>query len=167
MQKEIINKYGKETIKSFWIFVENLSFDSKKQDSSTVRASILKKLSPSVAEKYKDICDELAFSLYKNVFYDKKNIYLYAAFESVSKGEVFYQKCWDSPETIETLVEGIDQFNNFSSVLPIEGDYFVSIAPSTGGDFEEEFEDYDEFLDCLNNKKEKKSKNKKNPIDNE
>jgi len=52
MQKDIINKYGKEVVQNFWIFIETLKFDSKVQDAATVRASILKKIPPSLAEKY-------------------------------------------------------------------------------------------------------------------
>jgi hypothetical protein len=155
MQQDIINKYGKEVVQNFWIFVENLKFDAKRQDASNIRASILKKISPSVAEKYKELCDELAFSLYRNVYYDKKNLYLYAAFEAVSKGGDFYNKCWIEPLKIETLIEGIDQFNNFSAVLPIEDDYFAINLP-TPQEVWEDYEEYDETLEASGNKRAKK-----------
>jgi hypothetical protein len=155
MQKDIINKYGKEVVQNFWIFIENLKFDSKTQDASSVRASILKKLSPSLAEKYKEIGDELAFSLYREVFYDKKNTYLYASFEAVSKGSVFYDKCWIDSTKIEPIVESIDQFNNFSTVLPTEDDYF-SINTPTPQEIWEDYEDYDDHLESIGNKKGKK-----------
>jgi len=160
MQQDIINKYGKEVVQGFWIFIENLSFDSSKQDASTVRASILKKLPPFVAEKYKDIADELAFSLYRDVFYDKKNMYLYASFEAVSKGLNFYEKCWDDSSIIEPLIEKIDQFNNFSTAMPIEDDYFNLILPSPQNVLDE-FEEYDIYLESLGNKKGKKGKTNK------
>lgn len=157
MQQHIINKYGKEVVNSFWIFIENLKFDSKKQDASSIRTSILKKLSPSVAEKYKDLGDELAFSLYRTVFYDKKNNYLYAAFEAVSKGSEFYQKCWETPEIIEPVVESLDRFNNFSTVLPTEDDYF-SVNSPTPEDVWDEYEEYDDHMESSGVKKGKKSK---------
>lgn len=166
MQLEIINKYGKEVIQNFWIFVEQLKFDSKTQDASTVRASILKKLSPSLAEKYKDIGDELAFSLYREVFYDKKSSYLYAAFNAVSKGSIFYQKCWETPTEIEPLIEGINQFNNFSTVLPVEDDYFNLIMP-TPQEVLNDYDEYDEYLESVGNKKGKKVKSKKDDFDRE
>ena len=166
MQQDIINKYGKEVVRSFWIFIENLNFDSSKQDASSVRASILKKLPPFVAEKYKDIADELAFSLYRDVFYDKKNMYLYASFEAVSKGHIFYEKCWDDSSTIEFIVEKIDQFNNFSTAMPTEDDYFDLIQPSPQNVLDE-FEEYDIYLDSLGNKKGKKGKNKKDQSNDE
>ena len=166
MQLEIINKYGKEVIQNFWIFVEQLKFDSKTQDASTVRASILKKLSPSLAEKYKDIGDELAFSLYREVFYDKKSSYLYAAFNVVSKGNVFYQKCWENPTEIESLIEGINQFNNFSTVLPVEDDYFNLIMPTPQAVLND-YDEYDEYLESVGNKKGKKVKSKKEDFDRE
>lgn len=160
MQQEIINKYGKEVVKNFWIFIENLKFDSKKQDASSVRASILKKLSPSMAEKFKELADELAFSLYRNSFYDKKNSYLYAAFETVGKGENFYQKVCDEPSSIEPLIEGLDLFNNFSTVLPIEDDYFQLLEP-TPQNVLDHFDEYDEYLESIGNKKPKNGKSGK------
>ena len=166
MQQEIINKYGKEVVQNFWIFIDNLSFDSKNQDASTVRGKILKQLSPTMAEKYKDLGDELAFSLYRNVFFDKKNVYLYASFEAVSKGLDFYEKCWENSSLIEPLVENIDQFNNFSTVLPIEDDYFNLIVPSPQNVLDE-FEEYDDYLESIGNKKGKKNKNKKSLDENE
>jgi ribosomal protein S17E len=164
MQNDIINKYGKEVIQNFWIFVEQLKFDSKTQDAATVRASILKKLSPTLAEKYKDIGDELAFSLYREVFYDKKTSYLYASFEAIAKGNDFYQKCWENPTEIEPLIEGINQFNNFSTVLPVEDDYFNLIMP-TPQTVLDEFDEYDEYLESVGNKKDKKIKNKRDEFD--
>jgi hypothetical protein len=165
MQNDIINKYGKEAVQNFWIFVEQLNFDSKTQEASSIRASILKKLSPSLAEKYKDIADELAFSLYREVFYVKKTSYLYASFEAVSRGVVFYQKCWENPVEIESLIESTNQFNNFSTVIPIEDDYFNLISP-TPQEVVNDFDEYDEYLESMG-KKGKKSKNKKDESENE
>lgn len=157
MQQDIIKKYGKEVVNNFWIFVDQLKFDSKKQDASSVRKTILKTLSPTLAEKYKDLGDELAFSLYRNVFYDKKNTYLYASFEAVSKGSDFYQKCWDNPEIIEPVAESLDRFNNFSAVLPTEDDYY-SVNTPTPEEVWDDYEDYDEHLESIGNKKQKKTK---------
>jgi hypothetical protein len=156
MQQELINKYGKEIINNFWIFIEELNFDSAKKEASTVRSSILKKLSPSLADKYKEIGDELAFSLYRQVFFDKKNVYLYASFEAISKGHEFYQKCWLDNTVIESIVESINQFNNFSTVLPTEDDYFHLINPTP----QEVWDDYEEYDDKLENSGNKKGKKK-------
>ena len=167
MQQDIINKYGKEVVQNFWIFIENLKFDSKVQDASSTRGSILKMLSPNVAEKYKEIADELAFSLYREVFYDKKNLYLYASFEAVGRGNIFYENCWNNTALIEPIVESIDQFNNFSTVIPTEDDYFNLIQPSPQNVLDE-YDEYDLYLESLGNKKGKKSKgNKKNQDDDE
>lgn len=160
MQQDIINKYGKEAVQGFWIFIENLKFDSKTQDASSVRGSILKMLSPNMAEKYKDIADELAFSLYREVFYDKKTTYLYASFEAVGKGSSFYENCWDNSTLINPIVESVDQFNNFSTVLPTEDDYFNLILPSPQNVLDE-FDEYDLYLESLGNKKSKKTKGNK------
>jgi hypothetical protein len=159
MHQEIINKYGKEVVKNFWIFIETLNFDSKTQESIVIKSNLLKKLPPFLADKYKEICDEMAFSLYRDVYYDKKNMYLYASFEAVSKGEQFYQKCWSEPEVIEPIVETLDQFNNFSTVLPTEDDYFNVNNPSPE-DVMDDFDEYDEYLESIGNKKGNKKKSK-------
>jgi hypothetical protein len=78
----------------------------------------------------------------------------------VSKGLDFYEKCWDNSSLIEPLVETIDQFNNFSAVLPTEDDYFNLIIPSPQNVLDE-FEEYDDYLESIGNKKGKKNKNKK------
>jgi hypothetical protein len=161
MQQEIINKFGKEVLTNFWVFVENLQFDGSKKDASTVRSEILKKISPSTADKYKEIADELAFSLYRDIFFDKKSMYLYASFEAVSKGSVFYDNCWDNPAIIIPIAESIDQFNNFSTVIPTEDDYFVFNTP-TPQEVWEDYEDYDYRLESSGNKKGKKKTNKSN-----
>jgi hypothetical protein len=166
MQNNIINKYGKEVVQNFWIFIDQLKFDSKTQEASSVRASILKKLSPSVAEKYKDIADEYAFSLYREVFFDKKTSYLYASFEAVANGSEFYQKCWIAPTEIDSILESTNQFNNFSTVLPTEDDYFDLITP-TPQSVLDDYDEYDEFLESTGNKKDKKNKNKKDEFENE
>jgi hypothetical protein len=166
MQNDIITKYGKEVVQNFWIFVEKLNFDSKTQEACSIRASILKKLSPSVAEKYKDIADELAFSLYREVFYDKKTSYLYASFEAVSKGMSFYEKCSENPLEIDSILETTNQFNNFSTVLPVEDDYFNLITP-TPQNVLDEYDEYDEYLESVGDKKGKKNKNKKDILEKE
>jgi hypothetical protein len=57
-------------------------------------------------------------------------------------------------------VESLDQFNNFSTVLPTEDDYFNTIEP-TPEDVWEDYEEYDYRNESLGNKKGKK-KNKEN-----
>lgn len=157
MQSDIIKKFGKEVVDNFWIFVSQLEYDSKKKDASSVRKSILKRLNPTSARTYKELGDELAFSLYRSVYPDKKNTYLYAAFEAVSKGLAFYQKCWTQPEVIEPVVESLDRFNNFSTVLPTDDDYYSVNAP-TPEEVWEDYEDYDVKLENNGNKKTKKAK---------
>lgn len=142
MQTEhIIKKYGAESVKNFWIFVDSLKFDSKTQESSVVRASLLKRLSPTIAGKYKDMADDFAFSLYRSVFPDKKSAYLYACFNVISKGFDSYSECWKNPGFIESFVDSLDQFNNFSGCLPIEDDYYNTITNQTNSIID----DYNEY----------------------
>lgn len=144
MQNEIINKFGSETVKNFWVFIESLKYDSSQQDSAVVRNTLLKKLSPTIAGKYKDIADEFAFSLYRGAFYDKTSTYLYAAFNAVAKGLNFYTECWNDSDKIEELIKTTDQFNNFSTCIPTEDDYFHSVIPSPES-IVEDYEEYDEI----------------------
>jgi hypothetical protein len=155
MQTEIINKFGNETVKNFWVFIESLNFDNKKQDAAVVRDSLLKKLSPSVADKYKKIADEFAFSLYRGAFYDKQPIYLYASFDAVAKGLQFYNECWENSDLLEESVKTADQFNNFASCIPTEDDYFHSVIPSPES-IMDDFEEYDDFQNSNGNVKERK-----------
>lgn len=141
MQDQLVTKYGSETLKKFWSFIDELSFDGSVQEVATVRSNIMKKLTPATSDVYKDIADELAFSLYRNVYNEKKSVYLYAAFDAVAKGKGFYDNCWKDPLSINPLVEGLDQYNNFSNVLPSEGDYYVSVMPSV----ESVLDDYDDY----------------------
>jgi hypothetical protein len=114
----------------------------------------MKKLSPSTSEMYKNITDALAFSLYREVYSDKKNTYLYACYDAISKGERFYENCWmnaDSIKPLETRLNAdIIQQQNFSNVFPIEDEFFTKI---------EEVLDSCEYEDLDKNDFKKSSKN--------
>jgi len=148
MQSNIINKYGKDTVQNFWIFVESLSFDSSKKDSLATKQLILKKLSPMLASTYKSICDEMAYSLYKQVYLEKGNQYIHYCFEAISRGEQFYNNCWNTPEVIETIIASVDKFNDFGTCFPVEDDYYSIPSQSESKVeeyFDEDFEDYDSY----------------------
>jgi hypothetical protein len=145
MQSNIINKHGKDSVQNFWIFVDSLSFDSSKKASSATKQLILKKLSPTLAGTYKDICDQLALSLYKQVYAVKGNQYIHYCYEAVSRGESFYENCWTNPDVIEAIISSVDKFNDFGSCFPVEDDYYCVPSEKTSSEeefFEDDFEDY-------------------------
>lgn len=124
-----INKYDKNTLNAYWDFVQKLSYDCYKQNAYEMKVVIMKELSPSIAEMYKEITDALAFSLYREVFSDKKNTFLYAVYDAISMGRKFYEDCWLKPELITPLESKINPDyiaeHNFSNVFPIEDDFYV------------------------------------------
>lgn len=141
MQTEVITKYGQDKVSSFWNFIDELKFDTKSKEAATARLDVMRRLSPTLADTYKNICDELAFSLVKNVYQNKKGNYIYAAFDAVSKGSEFYDLCWKDSSKIQPILDNTDPFNNFGSVIPTEDDYFSMIIPSPES-IQEDFEEY-------------------------
>jgi hypothetical protein len=141
-----INKYDKKTLNEYWIFISQLAYDCETQDAYSTKCAIMKKLSPLVSETYKEITDSLAFSLYREVYSDKKNSYLYACYDAISKGQRFYEDCWMSPELIKPLetrlTSDVIVEQNFSNVFPIEDDFFSPIEEvldTCGYDSSEDF----------------------------
>ena len=124
-----INKFDKQTLQSYWDFVEKLAYDCINQNAYFAKVDIMKRLSPSLAEKYKEITDALAFSLYREVFSDKKNNYLYACYDAISKGSRFYEDCWLKPEIVTPLASRLNADiiaeHNFSNVFPVEDEFYV------------------------------------------
>lgn len=126
-----INKYDRKTLSGYWSFINQLSYDCENQDAYITKCSIMKRLSPSTAELYKDITDALAYSLYRDVYSDKKNSYLYACYDAISRGQRFYEDCWMNADLIKPLETRLNadiiQEQNFSNVFPIEDEFFTQI----------------------------------------
>ena len=138
------NKYDKNTLNNFWSFVESVNYSSNSSDAESVRKDFLKKLSPYTAETYKEICDTLAYDLYRTVTDKNVPLFLYASYEAIAKGSVYYEMCLEKPETIVTFSTTIDALNHFGNCLPTEDDYFVqepveSYSSTTFVDEEEEY----------------------------
>lgn len=136
-------KYDKNTLTSFWTFVESVNYNSNTSDAESVRKDFLKKISPYVAESYKEICDSLAYELYRKVTEKNVPLYLYASYEAIAKGREFFEVCSQKPETVVHLSTNIDALNHFGNCLPTEDDYFVQesadIYTSSSYDEEEDF----------------------------
>ena len=149
-----INKYDRKTLAEYWSFINQLSYDCETQDAYSTKCSIMKKLSPSTAELYKDITDALAFSLYREVYCDKKNSYLYACYDAISRGQRFYEDCWMNADLIKPLEARLNaeliQEKNFSNVFPIEDEFFTKIEEVLDTC---EFEDIDNSNDYKKNGK--------------
>jgi hypothetical protein len=124
MSTNIIEQYGQNSINEFWIFVDQLGFDCSHQDAEAVRVSLLKQISPGVASKYKQICDELAQELYTVVSKKKESSYLYASYEAIARGKEFYTVCKDNINTIAPLLESVRTLNHFGNVFPTDDDYY-------------------------------------------
>lgn len=122
-------KYDKNTLNNFWSFVESVNYSSNTSDAESVRKDFLKKISPYVAESYKEICDSLAYDLYRKVTDKNTPLYLYASYEAIAKGSDYYDMCLHKPETVVTLSSSIDALNHFGNCLPTEDDYFVQATP--------------------------------------
>lgn len=138
------NKYDKNTLNNFWSFVESVNYSSNSSDAESVRKDFLKKLSPYTAETYKEICDDLAYDLYRKVTDKNVPLFLYASYEAIAKGSEYYNMCTQKPDTIVTFSTTIDALNHFGNCLPTEDDYFVqepteSYSSSTFVDEEEEY----------------------------
>lgn len=141
-----INKYDKKTLIDYWKFISELNYNCEKDDAFHFKSEIMKKISPALAEQYKDLTDSLAFSLYRDVYADKKNTFLYACFDAVSKGQRFYEDCWLDVNLIKTLesrlTPDIILEQNFSNVFPIQDDFYSpieSVLESAEYDASEDF----------------------------
>lgn len=144
MYKNINEKYGQNSINEFWNFVDQIEFDCSKQDAEAVRLSLLKRLSPSAASKYKQICDAYAQELYSQVSKKSETTYLYASYEAVARGREFFTICTDNPNTIAPLLEHVRTLNHFGNVFPTDDDYYGK-APSYA--VEDAYEDFEDFED--------------------
>lgn len=144
MSKSIIEQHGQNSINEFWNFVDQLGFDCSEQDAEAVKLTLLKRLSPGVASKYKQICDTLAHELYSTVTSKNESTYLYASYEAVARGKEFYTICNDNVNTIAPLLEHVKTLNHFGNVFPTDDDYYGK-APSyvveDDFDYDDDFED--------------------------
>lgn len=130
----------------FWNFVESLKFDSNQKSAETVRQSLLKQLSPHVAEKYKDLCDTLAYSLYRTITDKNMPIYLYASYEAIAKGQSFYNDCLKNGTLIESLSEKIQSLNHFGNCFPTEDDYYSSYTTNSNYRVDD-YDNLDDYID--------------------
>jgi len=124
MARDIIEKYGQQSINEFWYFVDQLNFNCSNTDADTVRVSLLKKLSPSTASRYRSICDAYAYKLHSQVSTKGESPYLYASYEAVSRGKEFYTTCTDTINTVAPLLEQVTVLNHFGNVFPTDDDYY-------------------------------------------
>lgn len=135
------NNINSNDLNNFWSFVDTLNFDSNSSNAETVRRDLLKRLTPNTAELYKEVCDKLAYQLYKTVTTKNIPLYLYACYEAIAKGKEYYSISISKPGSIVTLSESIDPLNHFGNCLPTDTDYYGSASTVTAevNEFEEDY----------------------------
>jgi hypothetical protein len=145
MATDIIKKYGKDSINEFWNFVEKINFDSSVADAESIKLTLLKQISPTAAERYKDICDDLAHALRNKAGQKNVPIVLYVAYDAVAQGRDFYDVCVQKPATLSVQASQSNALNHFGNIFPTEDDYYgVVAAPETTYTIDDDI-DYDDL----------------------
>jgi len=127
---DIIKKYGQDSINEFWNFVEKLSFDSSVADAESIKLALLKQISPTIAERYKDICDDLAHDLRNKAGHKGVPVVLYVAYDAIAQGKDFYGVCVQKPATLTTQATQSNALNHFGNIFPTEDDYYGGVTSS-------------------------------------
>lgn len=136
---DIIKKHGSNSVNEFWSFVERLNFNSTTSDAEAVKLTLLKQISPGAAERYKSICDDLAYSLFNNIQSSEKSL-LYSTYDVIAQGRDHYEMCLKKPDAVVVQSKGTHALNHLGNVFPTEDDYYVRI---TGLETSYTVEDYD------------------------
>lgn len=131
---DIIKKYGNSSINEFWGFVERLGFSPAAADAEATRLDLLKQLSPTTSEKYKLICDDLAYDLFNRIGDKSVQGLLYAAYDAIALGRDHYKLCVQRPETLVSQNNQAHALNHLGNVFPTEDDYYTKLvsAQETG-----------------------------------
>lgn len=122
----IIKKHGINSVDDFWSFVERLNFNSSSSDAEAVKLTLLKQISPVAAERYKSICDDLAYDLFNRVQSSDKSL-LYATYDVIAQGREHYEGCTQNPDTVVVQSKGTHALNHLGNVFPTEDDYYVRL----------------------------------------
>jgi hypothetical protein len=145
MATDIIKKHGKDNINEFWNFVEKINFDSSVADAESIKLALLKQISPTAAEKYRDICDDLAHDLRSNANTKNVSIVLYVAYDTIAQGRDFYDVCMKKPATLAVQTTQSSAMNHFGNIFPTEDDYYGVVArPETTYTIDDDI-DYDDL----------------------
>lgn len=124
---DIIKKHGSNSINEFWSFVERLNFNSATADAEAVRLTLLKQISPGAAERYKTICDDLAYDLFNRVPSSEKSL-LYATYDVIAQGREHYEQCVQKPDVVVVASKATHALNHLGNVFPTEDDYYARLV---------------------------------------
>ncbi len=145
MATDIIKKHGRDNINEFWNFVEKINFDSSVADAESIKLALLKQISPTAAEKYRDICDDLAHNLRNTAGTKNVPIVLYVAYDTIAQGRDFYDVCMNKPATLTVQPTQSSALNHFGNIFPTEDDYYGVVAsPETTYTIDDDI-DYDDL----------------------
>lgn len=145
MATDIIKKHGKDSINEFWNFVEKINFDSSVADAESIKLALLKQISPTAAERYKDMCDDLAHELRNKAVSKNVPIMLHAAYDAIAQGRDFYDVCAQKPATLAVQTTQSSALNHFGNIFPSEDDYYGVVArPETTYTIDDDI-DYDDM----------------------
>lgn len=124
-------KHTAADLNNFWIFIETLKFSSITSDAATVRKILMKQLTPSTAETYREICRTLAMQLFASTTTSMSDMsYLYAAYDAIAQGRDFYNDAIKA-KSVTTLLDKVQPTNNLCDIFPTDDDYYGSVTEST------------------------------------
>jgi hypothetical protein len=127
-------------LNNFWIFIETLKFNSATSDAATIRRVLLKQLTPTTAETYREICRNFATQLFSATTTSNSDMaYLYAAYDAISQGRNFFNDALKA-KSVAPLIEKVQPSNNLCDVFPTDDDYY---GAASGSSYVVE-EDYDD-----------------------
>ena len=145
MATDIIKKYGKDSINEFWNFVEKINFDSSVADAESIKHALLKQISPTAAERYRDICNDYAYELCSKAKSSNIPIMMYTAYDTIAKGRDFFDVCAQKPTTFTVQTTQSSALNHFGNIFPTEDDYYGAVAtPETTYTIDDDI-DYDDL----------------------
>ena len=128
MATDIIKKYGKDSINEFWNFVEKINFNSSVADAESIKLALLKQISPTAAERYKDVCNDFAYELCSKAKIKNIPIMMYTAYDAIAQGREFYDVCVQKPATLAVQTTQSSALNHFGNIFPTEDDYYGVVA---------------------------------------
>lgn len=125
------NKVIKHTaadLNAFWSFIETLKFNSATSDAATIRRILLKQLTPTTAETYREICRTLATQLFAETTTSTSDMtYLYAAYDAISQGRDLYNDALKA-KSVAILIDKVQSNNNLCDVFPTDDDYYGAVV---------------------------------------
>lgn len=128
---DIVKKHGANSVNDFWNFVERLNFNSATAEAEAVKLILLKQLSPTVATKYRNICDDFAYDLVDRVP-SADRFTIYSVYDAIAQGREHFTLCNQKPETVSVQTRTANALNHIGNVFPTEDDYYSKLIDDAG-----------------------------------